>query len=394
MNHKDNNTHTFKTLGLFFNWKIIMKINLKKYKQKTKKFIKNPIIFSRDYLNKYYPQSYTELKIDEVYELALSSYIESDYVTVGDDMAVDVVYTWVDNTDNQWQEKYKYYKNQDKQNNIGAFATDIARFSNHNELYYSIKSVKKFLPWVRNIYIVTDEQIPLWLHEFSDIFLINHSDIIDKKYLPTFNSHVIESFLYKIPNLSENFIYFNDDVFVAKSLEKKHFFSANNLASLFISAKNLQDMKNKKINTATLHACFNSINLLKNHYQISINNTLIHTYYPLKKSAYEKAWQLYKKEIESYLSNKFRSNNDINMATFLVPWLMYCEAKSTERIDVCYYFNIRSPSAVSYYRQLLELKEKKICPHSFCANDFNTENPNQLADYNNKLLVFLNSYYD
>lgn len=217
MNHKDNHTHTFKTLGLFFNWKIIMKINLKKYKQKTKKFIKNPIIFSRDYLNKYYPQSYTELKIDEVYELALSSYIESDYVTVGDDMAVDVVYTWVDNTDNQWQEKYKYYKNQDKQNNIGAFATDIARFSNHNELYYSIKSVKKFLPWVRNIYIVTDEQIPLWLHEFSDIFLINHSDIIDKKYLPTFNSHVIESFLYKIPNLSENFIYFNDDVFVAKS---------------------------------------------------------------------------------------------------------------------------------------------------------------------------------
>ena len=45
---------------------------------------------------------------------------------------------------------------------------------------------------------------------------MDHREIIEQEYLPTFNSHVIEANLHKIPNLSEHFIYFNDDVFVAK----------------------------------------------------------------------------------------------------------------------------------------------------------------------------------
>ena len=370
-----------------------MKNKFNAYKRKTKKLIKNPSIFFRDYFNKRHPHSYTELKAGEFTELAFASYADENHVAVSDDMAIDVVYTWVDNTDSQWQKTYQYHKSQSKQTNIGRFATDAARFSNHNELYYSIKSVKRYLPWVRHIYIVSDGQIPDWLHEFTNVTIIHHKDIIDEQYLPTFNSHVIEAFLHKIPNLSENFIYFNDDVFIAKPLEKKHFFGANHLASLFISAKSLQAMKERGLNTSTLFACFNSINLLNRHYLVQITNALVHTYYPLKKSSYEQAWRLYEQEILAYLPNKFRSNNDINMATFLVPWLMYCEALATERIDVCYYFNIRSPSAVGYYTKLLELKDKPHCPHSFCANDFNTENTNQLVDYQEKLFNLLNCYY-
>lgn len=52
---------------------------------------------------------------------------------------------------------------------------------------------------------------------------MDHREIIDHDYLPTFNSHVIEANLHKIPNLSEHFIYFNDDVFVAKPLQKAIF---------------------------------------------------------------------------------------------------------------------------------------------------------------------------
>ena len=72
------------------------------------------------------------------------------------------------------------------------------------------------------------------------IKLINHSQIIDAKYLPTFNSHVIEANLYKIPDLSEHFIYFNDDVFVARPLMPNHFFENNGLASLFVANKSFQ----------------------------------------------------------------------------------------------------------------------------------------------------------
>lgn len=368
-------------------------LNISINKQKLKKFIQNPPIFFRDYLNKHYPQSYTELKVNEITEFAFASSLAENYIHTAESMAIDVVYTWVDNTDILWQQKYQSFKENYSQNNIGRFAIDDARFSNHNELYYSVKSIRKYLPWVRNIYIVTDEQQPSWLAEFNNIYIIDHKQIVDEAYLPTFNSHVIEAFLYKIPNLSENFIYFNDDVFVAKSLNKEHFFSANNLASLFISAKNLQEMQNRGVSTPTLSASLSSLNLLNQIFSLRITNSLVHTYYPLKKSSYQQVWQLFDKEIRAFLLNKFRGNNDLNLATFLVPWFMYGNAQATERIDVCYYFNIRSPTALTYYQKLLALKDTEFCPHSFCANDFNTENKNQLLDYQKKLLTMLDKYY-
>jgi hypothetical protein len=40
---------------------------------------------------------------------------------------------------------------------------------------------------------------------------VDHTSIIENKYLPTFNSSAIESYLHNIPNLSEIFLYNNDD---------------------------------------------------------------------------------------------------------------------------------------------------------------------------------------
>ena len=79
----------------------------------------------------------------------------------------------------------------------------------------------------------------MWVSEYAKVQHIDHSEIISSKYLPTFNSHVIEAHLHNIPNLAENFIYFNDDVFVARELPPGHFFKGNGLASIFISRKSL-----------------------------------------------------------------------------------------------------------------------------------------------------------
>lgn len=194
------------------------------YKRKLKKLKNNPGVFFRDYFNKRYPVTNTELGVDEVIETAFVEYSNINTVAMPDDRVIDVVFTWVDNTDEAWQKKYKKYKLEGIAAQLGQYATDSARFDNHNELFYSVKAVKKYLPWVRHIYIVTDNQIPDWLDQIKGITIIDHTEIIDNEYLPTFNSHVIEAFLYRIPDLSENFIYFNDDVFVAKELPQEHFF--------------------------------------------------------------------------------------------------------------------------------------------------------------------------
>ena len=53
--------------------------------------------------------------------------------------------------------------------------------------------------------------------------IIIHHDVLGIG--PVFNSHAIESSLHRIPGLSENFIYLNDDVYVRKPVQPEHFFS-------------------------------------------------------------------------------------------------------------------------------------------------------------------------
>ena len=366
---------------------------LEQYRRKFKKLKNDPGIFFRDYFNKRYPITNTEMGVSESTETAFLEYSNINTVAMPDDRAIDVVFTWVNNTDKAWKDKYDKFEQAYDRVQIGLHATDKARFEDHNELYYSVKAVKKYLPWVRHIYIVTDNQTPQWLDGMKGVTVVDHTEIIDSQYLPTFNSHVIEAFLYRIPSLAENFIYFNDDVFVAKELPQEHFFSANNISSLFVSTKNLYDMRKRGVETPTLKASFKSIDLINRHYSYDIKNTLVHTYFPLKKSGYERAWALFHDEITEFLPNKFRGHNDINMASFLVPWLLYCEAKAIEKIDICYYFNIRTRHALTRYEKLLKLKERNASPHSFCANDFTSNKDNRLPDYHERLIAMLETYY-
>ena len=42
-------------------------------------------------------------------------------------------------------------------------ASSLRRFTDWEELKYSLRSLEKYAPWVRHVYIVTNGQIPSWL---------------------------------------------------------------------------------------------------------------------------------------------------------------------------------------------------------------------------------------
>lgn len=365
---------------------------------KVRKLFREPHIFFRDYLNKRFPPYNVEQPIPETEEFMLINADEnlaSLTENILPNFPIDVVFTWVDNTDKDWQQQYHQTLQPINQENIGLYATDPARFSNHNELFYSIKAVQKFMPWVRNIFIVTANQKPQWLNENTHpkIKLINHSQIIDSKYLPTFNSHVIEAHLYKIPNLSEHFIYFNDDVFVARDLSSSHFFESNGLASLFVANKSFQKMRHRSLITPTLTASEHALKLLKSYYSgVNIDTPLVHTYVPLRKTTFQKAWSLFENEIHSFLNNKVRHNSELNMASFLVPWLMYLDGHATLKREVCYYFNIRSTHAQTQYKKLLFKKKYLHMPHSFCINDSSSNNTDK--NYALHFRNFMDAYFE
>ena len=134
---------------------------------------------------------------------------------------IDFVITWVDGNDPVWRkerDRYAALEQMDIEN------TD-ARYRNWETLRYWFRGVEKFAPWVNKIFFVTCGHLPEWLDtDNPKIQIVKHSDFIPAEYLPTFNSSAIELYFNKIKGLSEQFVYFNDDMFLLDEVKPSRFF--------------------------------------------------------------------------------------------------------------------------------------------------------------------------
>ncbi len=132
---------------------------------------------------------------------------------------IDFVIIWVDGSDPEWlAEKAKYAPPADTDNRP-------ERYRDWGLLPYWFRGVEKFAPWVRKIHFVTWGHIPKWLNTaHPKLNIVRHEDYIPEKYLPTFSSHTIELNLHRIEGLSENFVYFNDDMFLTAPVSQETFF--------------------------------------------------------------------------------------------------------------------------------------------------------------------------
>lgn len=147
--------------------------------------------------------------------------------------AVDAVYTWVDGSDPVWQKAFIEALSQ----NVSQEASAPKRFRNHDELKYSLRSLWKHATFIDHIYIVTFSQTPSWLKIHPKITIVDHREIFySQRDLPTFNSQAIEANLHHIPNLAEDYIYCNDDVFFGKDVVKSDFFTKNGKPKLFLAS--------------------------------------------------------------------------------------------------------------------------------------------------------------
>ncbi len=145
---------------------------------------------------------------------------------------IDAVIAWVDGSDPSLiKRQQKYLKFEPDKNLAGAQKT---RFNSLNEIKYCLISILKFAPYLRKIFIVTDQQDPniyplvqkYFPKRISDIHIVDHLEIFQgfESFLPTFNSICISNMLWKIKGLSDQFIYFNDDVFIVRPTKPSTFF--------------------------------------------------------------------------------------------------------------------------------------------------------------------------
>ncbi|KAL6078212.1 N-acetylglucosamine-1-phosphate transferase subunits alpha and beta [Balamuthia mandrillaris] len=113
----------------------------------------------------------------------------------------------------------------------------LSRFIDNEDLRYSLRSLEFNAPWVRNIYVVTNGQIPYWLDlSHPRIRLITHDMIfLNKSHLPTFSSPAIEAHLHRIPGLSNKFLYLNDDTLFSSPIWPDDFYTQGKGQKVFLA---------------------------------------------------------------------------------------------------------------------------------------------------------------
>ena len=303
---------------------------------------------------------------------------------------IDIVYTWVDGSNETFLRQRAFYKGEKDD-----VTTDMARFESRDELKYSVRSVLKYAPWVNHIYIVTNNgEVPKWLDtSFEKITIIPHKEIIDDKYLPTFNSHVIEANLWKIPNLAEHYIYFNDDVLLTRPVLGDYFFTSGGLTKVFITNVKLPQGAITEQDSPTIQAAKNARKLILKHTNNNIWAEVLfaHTFHPQLKSMYQYIEQRFSSELNDFLGNRFRSSGDI-LVSFLHHHLALLLGKGVATRTHSFYFNIREKRAVNSYAALLKHKGKDTAPYSVCLNDL-TSNSEGLPNYVERLISFLETYF-
>jgi hypothetical protein len=302
---------------------------------------------------------------------------------------IDVVYAWVDGDDPVWQEKKEQVKAQLEGRAADFHPRSVApgRFRSRDEIRYSLRSLQMFAPWVRNVYIVTDDQVPAWLDTSAPgLRVVNHRELFKGAVLPTFNSHVISSYLHHIEGLSEHFLYLNDDVLFGRPVGPQHFFTPAGQARVFPSTTRRPFGEASADHALQVHVAHNIRRVLEREYGVTISRAVQHTPVALLRSELARLEEMFAEEFATTRRNQFRSEADIAAGLLFHYYSQIVGVGVASKIDYKY-VNVGDSRQEAGLRTLLRRRHKDV----FCLND--SVVPNQTPSSDAVVREFLENYF-
>ena len=260
---------------------------------------------------------------------------------------IDFVVPWVDGNDLEWQiTKDKYLPRQSEK----ADSRNI-RYRDYGLLKYWFRGVENFAPWVNKVYFITNGQLPSWINlDAEKLVCVRHDEYISAEYLPTFSANPIELGLHRIEGLSDQFVYFNDDMFLLQPISTSHFFKKelpvlyprvsltvpsggcdqfphlmlNNVMLInrhFRASKVIRQNLNKWVSPFKVgfkSAAYNMIALRLGYFTGFYNP---HMPSPFLKEVFEEIWMKEEKVLSNTMKQRFRSSDDVTQYIFY-DWLL------------------------------------------------------------------------
>jgi hypothetical protein len=252
---------------------------------------------------------------------------------------IDAVVTWVDGNDPAHRAKREAAlkalgKSPDRSGVIPA-GKDPTRFTDNGEIRWCLHSIRKFAPWIRHIHLVTDNQVPAFLtpekQKELGVRIVDHTEIF-RSYewaLPTFNTRSIETMIWRVEDLSERFIYFNDDFILLAPVSSAEFFRGNAVVCRGqwkrmrrIGGFNMLWMRVRNRILKSVFGITHTMHLLQQMRSARLAGfsdryyRIAHVPHPLRKSTIENFFLSKPTTLESNITHSFRSTSQFS-AVFL-----------------------------------------------------------------------------
>lgn len=295
---------------------------------------------------------------------------------------IDFVVPWVDGNDPEWLAEKAAYDGTvvDSDGEINS----VKRYRDWDLMKYWFRGVENYAPWVRKIHFITWGHLPKFLNvNHPKLHIVNHKDFIPRNCLPTYNSCAIEVNLHKISDLTEHFVYFNDDTFLINEVSKDSFF-CNGLPKMeCVECPSDRDgifsyhMKN---DVHLLNKNYSKRSLQKKMFFKWFKPSLTKEYFchllsapwdkfidfkdehlpkPFLKSTWNKVWGKEFEILEKTSSHKFRSAEDVNAFLFYIWQLgegLFIKRKSYGLMEC-----IDDANVERIARHIKKTKDKFIC---------------------------------
>jgi hypothetical protein len=303
---------------------------------------------------------------------------------------IDVVYTWVDGADPAWQaRKAAALGDNSWLEQVHKQAANSSRFFSRDELRFSLRSLHCFAPWVRHIFIVTDDQVPGWLDlDHPDITVVDHREIFgDTGRLPTFNSQAIESRLHRIPGLSEHFLYLNDDVFFGRPVTPDLFFTPGGLTRFFPSGSVVDSAPRSPADPPVNSAGKNNRALIKEAFGRVLTRKMMHTPHPSRRSVIAEIEQRFAEHVEATACHQFRHPDDISLLSSLQQYYAYLTGRAAPGAIRYLYTDLADPATPFRLAELLRSRNLDV----FCLNETDSD-PASVTEQAELLSEFLPAY--
>ena len=301
---------------------------------------------------------------------------------------IDVVFSWVDGTDPAWRAERARWL-------TGAVLGDgddaDARIRQIDELRYALRSVHLHVPWVRRIFIATDSRLPDWLiADHPKVTVVRAADhFTDRRVLPTFNSHAVESQLHHIDGLAEHFLYGNDDMFFGRPVAPSMFFTSAGVSRFVESTVRIGGGTVGVGRSGHENAARNNRRLLAERFGYVITRHLAHSPAPLRRSVLAELETEFAAEFAATRASRFRSATDISVTNSLYHYYALLTGRAVPHESArARYVDTTTHAGL---RQLTKLATRRDA-HFFCLNDGSEPEVTE-TDRTTAVATFLDDYF-